>query len=209
MLALLSTLALAAPPAPAVRAVAGDALVIDGILDEQAWEEADPVDVFVRYTPTAGGAPPGRTEVRFLQDERYLYVGVRVTGADYRVRARISAREDINSDDQIGIYLDTFHDGRSGYVFYLNPLGIQQDARLNNEGWNGSWDTAFRSRGRLTDDGYTLEIAWPWRSLKYPSGGEAQDWGLIVTRKIPSEGAKYAFPELERNHPRLFSQEAT
>ena len=168
---------------------------MDGDLDEPSWQSATPVTDFLKYTPTEGGPPPGVTEVRFLQDDRNLYVGIRVADAPYRVRARMSARERINADDQVGIYLDTFHDGRSGYIFYLNALGIQQDVRHNSGNWNPNWDTAFRSQGRVTDDGFELEVAFPWRSLKFPSN-DRQVWGLILTRKVPHEGAKYAFPDI-------------
>jgi len=186
-------------------------VTIDGSLDEPAWAAAEPVTEFLKFQPVEGGPPPGTTEVRFLQDERYLYVGVRVTtGGAYAVRARMSQRELINADDQIGIYLDTFRDGRTGYIFYTNALGIQQDIRHNNGRWNVDWSTAYRSRGRVTDDGYELELAFPWRSLRYPSvdGDEEQTWGLIVTRKIPVDGTKYGFPDLVRGHPRLFQQAA-
>jgi hypothetical protein len=178
---------------------------LDGHLDEADWAQVQPITDFLKFQPVDGEAPAGTTEVRFLQDERYLYIGVRVRDTDYRVRARISPREAINADDQVGIYLDTFHDQRSGYIFYFNPLGIQQDIRQNNGNWNFSWSTAYRSRGHATENGYEIEVAMPWRSLKYQPGGE-QTWGAIITRKVPSEGAKYAWPRLERNHPALFSQ---
>ena len=179
---------------------------IDGVLDEPVWATAEPVTEFIQYAPDDGGPPPGSTEIRFAQDERYLYIGVRVTGVDYPLRARLSPREDINDDDQIGVYLDTFRDERSGYIFYFNPLGIQQDARFHAGSWNGAWDTVLRSEGHVTDDGFVLEVAIPFRSLKYPAVDGDQEWGLILTRKIPDTGAKYGWPPLERGHPQLFAQ---
>lgn len=202
MLLALALTAFAAEVADAVGPVA-----VDGRLDEPSWAAAVPVTDFRLYQPVEGGPPPGTTEVRFLQDERFLYVGVRVTGVEAPVRARMSQRELINADDQIGLYLDTFHDGRTGYIFYTNALGIQQDIRHNNGLWNVDWDTAYRSKGTVTDDGYELELAFPWRSLRYPTEAE-QTWGLLVTRKIPGEGAKYGHPDLERGHPRIFQQAA-
>ena len=205
MLPLLASLALAAEVATAPGPV-----TIDGDLSEPAWAAATPVTDFTKYQPVEGGEPPGVTEVRFLQDERYLYVGIKVTTGDtYQVRARMSQRERINADDQIGIYLDTFRDGRTGYIFYTNALGIQQDIRHNNGRWNVDWDTAYRSRGRVTSDGYELELAFPWRSLRYPASDAAeQTWGLMITRKTPHDGTKYGYPDLTRGHPRLFQQAA-
>jgi hypothetical protein len=184
-------------------------ITVDGVLDEPVWSEAVPVTAFLKFQPTEGGAPAGTTEVRFAADDLNLYVAIRVEDSGYPIRARTSPREAINADDQIGIYLDTFLDGRTGYIFYLNPLGIQQDIRHNNGNWNPSWNTSFRSRGIAEGEGFTLEVAFPWRSLKYPRGVPEQTWGLILTRKIPSEGAKYGWPDIERNHPRMFTQAGT
>ncbi len=187
------------------------AIEVDGVLDEPGWSAAEPAQTFLRFQPIDGGPAPGRTEVRFLQDDRNLYVGVRVTDAGYRMRARVSQRESINADDQIGVYLDTFSDRISGYIFYFNAIGVQQDIRHNAGDWNVSWDTVIRSKGRVIDDGFELEIAFPWRSLKFPSNDAdglddgQQDWGVILTRKVPHEGAKYSWPQLERGTPRIFA----
>lgn len=185
----------------------GDGTIdVDGHLDEPAWQTVQPASDFLRFQPTAGGEAPGSTEVRFLQDDRYLYVGIRVYDAGYRMRARVSPRELINADDQIGVYLDTFDDGISGYIFYFNPLGVQQDIRHNAGNWNVSWDTVLKSRGRVVDDGFELEVAFPWRSLKFPSThGEPQTWGVVLTRKVPHVGAKYSWPQLEVGTPRVFA----
>lgn len=197
-----------AAAAPAQVHTTPEPVRIDGVLDESAWERATAVTDFLRFIPTEGEAPPGRTEVRFLQDDKNLYVGVRISEARYGLRARISRREDINADDQVGIYLDTFADTRSGYIFYFNGHGIQQDIRVGPGFASMSWDTVLRSKGQVTEEGFTLEVAIPWRSLKYPKPEGDQTWGLILTRKIPSEGAKYSYPRTERSHPRIFTQAA-
>jgi len=202
--------ALAASSPPIAVATATGPIVVDGVLDEPSWAFAVPEDVFLRYIPSAGGPSPGTTQVRFVQDDRALYVGIRITGSEMPIRARVSQREAINSDDQVGVYLDTFHDRRSGYIFYLNPLGIQQDIRHNSGKWNPFWDTVLRSAGNVDADkhGYTIELAIPWRSIKYESGDGPKTWGVILTRKIPGEGAKYAFPVIQRDHPIPFSEGA-
>ncbi|MDP6935195.1 MAG: hypothetical protein QGG40_19905, partial [Myxococcota bacterium] len=114
---------------------------IDGQLNEPDWLQAQVVDTFLQYSPTEGGPPPGSTEFRFLQDERHLYIGMRVSGVDYPLRARVVPREDISADDQLAVYLDTFRDTQSGYMFWFNPLGIQQDIRYGNGDWNQAWNT--------------------------------------------------------------------
>ncbi|MFT5679503.1 MAG: hypothetical protein ACI8RZ_000407 [Myxococcota bacterium] len=194
-------------PAPVMQTQS--AITIDGQLDEADWQRATPITDFTRYLPTAGPAPEGITEVRFLQDDTHLYIGISVRDSPTPPRARISPREDINDDDQIGIYLDTFGEGITGYIFYLNPLGIQQDIRYSAGNWFPQWDTVFTSEGHATDTGFVIEIAMPFRSLRYPDpDGSPQTWGMMITRKIPAENAKYAYPALSRNHPRMFTQAA-
>ena len=186
---------------------------IDGRLDDPGWQRVDPITDFDRYIPTPGGPHGSRTEVRVAQDATTLYVGVRVSGTTHPPVARISPREDINNDDQIGIYVDPFHDGRGGYIFYFNAHGIQQDARFAFGSWYGAWNTVLFAEGEIHDDGYTLEVAIPFRSLRYPDvegqrGRTTQTWGLIVTRKIPDEGIKVSWPDLQPSHPRMFAQAA-
>ena len=176
---------------------------IDGVLDEPDWGRATPVTDFVRFKPTAGGPPPGNTEVRFLQDERALYISMKVTDTGYPIRARISEREDVNADDQLGLYLDTFGDGQSAYVFYVNAMGIQQDARYSVDDWTMDWDAVFTTEGRVTGDGFVIEMALPFRSIRHGGGEGPQTWGVYITRKVPSEGAKYVYPVRERNASRF------
>lgn len=199
----------AVPPVEVPRGT----VIIDGVPDDPAWVTAPRVDAFVQYRPVEGGPPEGTTEVRFLYDERALYVLAQIRGAEQPIRARIAPREDVNSDDQVGIYLDPFGHAQNGFVFYLNPRGVQQDIRAEgpaSSDWNVAWDTVLRAEGRVTADGrgFDLEVAIPFRSLKYPGGGGPQTWGVLITRKIPGKGAKYAWPGQDRTTPRTFARAA-
>jgi len=214
MLALLAVATVASASSDGVDLVhLEQAMVVDGRLDDPGWASVEPLTDFRRYIPTPGGPHASATEVRVAQDNTHLYVGVRVHGTGHPPVARIAPREDINNDDQIGIYIDPFHDGRGGYIFYFNAHGIQQDARFAFGSWYGAWNTVLEAEGTIHDDGYTLEVAIPFRSLRYPdvegaSGAPTQTWGLMVTRKIPDEGIKVAWPQMQPSHPRMFAQAA-
>jgi len=197
-----AALALAAPGIQVANTQVGPK--IDGHLDEPIWAAAEPLTEFTRYQPTQGGEPVGTTEVRFVQTANALYIGVKVSGVDYNVRARVSAREAIDADDQIGIYIDPFGDSQDGYIFYINAVGIQQDLQYSAGRWNMSWNTVFQSKGTVTEDGYELEVMLPFESIRYAK--DSDTWGLILTRKVPSEGAKYGWPHLVRGHPQVFTQ---
>ena len=74
---------------------------IDGKLNEASWQNAVSVNEFLRFQPAEGGPPPGKTDVRFMQNEKYLFVGIRVSELDYKPNGRVSPREQINDDDLI------------------------------------------------------------------------------------------------------------
>lgn len=184
------------------------AVVVDGVLNEPQWQQAARITDYRIYEPVEEGGLPGDTEARIYYDGQALHIGVHCRTPHPRaVRAHIAPREDINQDDQVGIYLDTFDDDRQAFVFYLNALGIQQDARFTESGWNQSWDTVLRSEGRLTDDGYVVEVTLPFRSLRYPARSE-QVWGLILTRKFAAEGIKGSWPPITRQRPNMIAQAA-
>lgn len=184
-----------------------ETITLDGVLDDDCWKTTVPVTHFERFIPTDGGEPPGETKVHFAQNEKFLFIGIEISGANYPIQARIAPREDVNNDDQIGIYIDTVGDGRTGYIFYHNALGIQQDMRYSNGRWMGEWNTIYNTKATLTDTGYTLEISMPFSSLQYPDPDSNQtNWKVMITRKIPTEGSKYSYPKLQRNHPQMFLQ---
>lgn len=184
------------------------AVVVDGVLNEPQWQQAAVITDYRIFEPVEEGALPGDTEARIYYDGQSLHIGVVCrTPRPQDVRAHIAPREDINQDDQIGIYLDTFDDDRQAFVFYLNALGIQQDARFTETGWNQSWDTVLRSEGRLTSEGYVVEVSIPFRSLRYPATVE-QTWGLILTRKFAAQGIKGSWPVITRQRPNMIAQAA-
>jgi len=179
-------------------------IVIDGHLDDAAWSQATPITQLVKFAPTEGGEPPGPTEVRFVYDDEALYIGVHMEHGR-PVRYRWAPREDLNQDDQIGIFLDTFREEFAGYVFYFNPIGVQQDLRVNSERWNFYWDAVLESKGTVDGTGWTLEVAIPFASLKYPAGTGPQEWGLFVQRIDIDDMSTYSFPETERGAAALFA----
>ena len=141
----------AAAPRPAVNAGALDGSIrLDGRLDEALWQQAPRIDNLTMSEPTPGAAPTGRTIVRVLADRRALVIGVRCEDPDPAgivsfTKARDSALQD---EDHIKVVLDTFQDGRSGYVFAVNPGGARYDALVDpggeteNANWDGLWEAA-------------------------------------------------------------------
>lgn len=187
--------ALAAEGLDAVSLRDGEKVVVDGRFDEAIWDRAQGIDAFVGVEPTEGFAPRGTTRVRVAADSTQIYFAWECRFDEpTRVRANISERERINQDDQIAIYLDPFGDGRRAYVFWLNPLGIQQDMIVTGTGgWNPAWDAIFESSGRLVEGGFDVEIAIPFRSLRFPAKGESS-WKVLFKRKFVAHREYVAWP---------------
>lgn len=185
---------------------------VDGRLDEPAWQNAAVLTGFTQSTPAEGIPARERTEVLVFYTPRELFIGVRAHASDpASVRSTLAERDQITADDHVRILLDTFHDRRRAFAFFVNPLGIQQDGTFSDGSWNGytfSPDFLFDSRGRLTGEGYEVEIRIPLRSLKFPAG-ETQTWGLNVIRAIPAIGAEESWAPRSRNQPSELAQSGT
>jgi len=101
------------------------------------------------------------------------------------VRANVAKRDDIFNDDYVGMLLDTFNDQRKAYELDFNPLGVQQDGIWQDPIFNEDFNPDFvmQSKGTLTADGYTVEVAVPFKSLRYEAG-KNRNWGVHFYRRI-------------------------
>lgn len=165
---------------------------IDGQLNDEIWRTAAVFGDFVQIQPGDNIKPTAPTEIMMGYDAKNLYIAFRVRQDRSTVRATVSRRDNIFDDDYIGLYLDTFNDQRQAYAIFLNPLGIQADGTISEgRGEDYSVDLVMTSKGVLTDDGFTIELSIPFKSLRYEAGKDKQ-WGLHIFRRI-----KYANAELD------------
>jgi hypothetical protein len=157
---------------------------IDGRLDEEVWQRSAVLKDFYQIQPGDNTQPSYPTEVLLGCDERFLYLGIKARDEAERVRATLAKRDEVLGDDHVRVYLDTFNDKRRAYVLVFNALGVQQDG-IFTEGSEPDYsvDLVMESKGVLTADGYTIEVAIPFRSLRYETGG-GKSWGIQVVRKI-------------------------
>ncbi len=158
--------------------------VIDGKLDDEVWKNAAVLKDFYQIQPGDNIAPSKPTEVMLGHDERFLYVAFHCFDEPDKVRANIPKRDDIFNDDYVGILFDTFNDKRKAYEFDFNPLGIQADGIWTDGGNEDfSLDVVLESKGMVTTDGYTVEVAIPFKSIRY-NGGKDTLWGAHFWRRI-------------------------
>ncbi len=163
---------------------------IDGALDEGAWRHAVRIDVNTEVEPGENLAAPVAAECFVTYDERALYIGCRCFDPQpARIRAHLTDRDSAWRNDYIGVILDTFNDQRRAYEFLVNPLGVQGD-QIRNEVSSGdnedaTWDAIWDSAGRITAQGYEVEMAIPFRSIRFPDGSRSHTWGIAFFRAYP------------------------
>jgi hypothetical protein len=182
--------------------------VIDGKLDDEGWKTAAVFKDFYQWRPSDSSAASARTEVFAGYDSRFIYFAFHAYDDPAKIRASVAKRDSIFDDDTIGLLLDTFNDKRRAYELFFNPLGIQQDGFLT-EGGNDDYsiDIVMESKGSLTPDGYVVEVAIPFKSLRYEAG-KGKLWGVHILRQIKHiNGEQDSWMPISKDQSGLLSQE--
>jgi len=159
---------------------------IDGILDADEWQGALRMTLDYETDPGENISPPVETEVFLAYNSKHLYIGFRAKDPDpTQIRAHITDRDNIWNDDYVGIVLDTFNDSRLTHNLYCNPHGIQADQMSTLTDNAVTWDAIWNSAGRITEEGYTVEMAIPFTSLRFQGKKGEQTWGFDAVRNYP------------------------
>jgi hypothetical protein len=184
--------------------------VIDGRVDDAAWQGVQPYSTFIQQDPNEGAPASEKTEVRVIVGKGTVYVGIIAFDSDPSKIIVSQARRDasLNDTDSIVMVFDTFNDNQNAFVFGTNPLGIEYDGQVAREGqtsgvsqggggggnssgtarggisaFNPNWDGDWRVRSQITERGWEAELAIPLKTLRYQTGDD-QTWGFNVLRNI-------------------------
>ena len=208
---------------------------IDGRLTDDVWRRAAHVSDFVQTAPVEGAAASESTDVYIAYDGENLYVGIRARyGSPGLIRANRSDRDQIAEDDTVSLFFDPFRDRQRAYQFTVNGFGVQGDAILNSTGLRNrtqrralgtqgrptetppsgipegdiSWDALFVSAGLPSADGWTAELAIPFKSLRYPPVGEGEThrWGFQVSRAIQGKDETVVWSPVSRDIAQFLAQ---
>ncbi|HLB30267.1 MAG TPA: DUF5916 domain-containing protein, partial [Gammaproteobacteria bacterium] len=208
-LLLFVTLMLAATASPSAQPEAGRKHVdvprtavapdLDGRLTEEAWRNAVRIDDLHQFLPVDHGEPSERTEFYLMYDDDYLYVGARLHDGE---PGGIIARQLIQNapmpfDDAFEFLLDPFNNMRSGYHFQVNPNGVRLDGIFDkatdiNRDWDGIWD----SEAVIDAEGWTAEVAIPFKTLNF--NPDNPDWGFSIARTIARKKEELAWSSYNR-----------
>ncbi len=214
------------PIARAFRTEAGPE--VDGdVLGDPAYDDARIATGFVQSRPFEGQPASERTEVRIVYTADTLYFGVVCYMEDPSdiITADSRRDSDLRDTDSFQVILDTYHDGLNGFIFGTNAAGVEYDGQVTNEGqgsgrfggggsgrpsnsrqqrgsgggFNLNWDGVWQVATRVTDVGWSAEIAIPFRTLRYPPG-EVQTWGMNFQRNIRSRNEQVYWSPLPRQY---------
>jgi hypothetical protein len=189
----------ALPALPMLTAArAPSSIRVDGTLDDEAWAAARPVSGFLQADPNEGQPATEQTEVRVLYDDKALYIGARMFDSEPdRIRGRLGRRDEgLTGSDLFEVYIDSYHDRVSGYVFRITPAGAIRDATVASNGnTDGSWDAVWESAAAIDSLGWVAEYRIPFSQLRYNPRAESQTFGIdfrrVISRK--SETTALAF----------------
>ena len=190
---------------------------IDGRLDDAVWRDAVLITDFTQTNPVEGAAPTERTEVWIAFDADHLYFAFYAHYTNPReMRANRVDRDRFRRDDWIAVMFDTFLDQQRAYRFSVNAYGIQGDAIIRGGrsmrgppggGGDSSWDALFETGGAVVRDGWTAEMAIPFKSLRYPSRGAGEHrWGFQITRTLQSKDETLVWAPMTRSVAGVLTQ---
>ena len=173
---------------------------IDGVLDEAGWSRVTTIGRLLQQEPSPESEPTQETDVWILYDRDNLYFGILCYERATEIVATQLARDaDLSVDDRLMILIDPFLDFRNGFFFEVNPLGARADGQVSNNAEQRSleWDGIWQASASITDEGWVVEIAIPFKTLRFPPGQST--WGLNVERTMRgrNEVDRWASPRRE------------
>src|SRR5438309_1313995 len=207
-------------------------ITIDGSLDEPVWRRAARLTGFSQYQPVDGLPAVEPTEVLTWYASDAIYFGIRAREIHGNVvRATHANRDNIDSEDQIQILLDTDNSRQIAFLFGVNPYGVQQDGTRSAQFAGGAGgpsatgggfrninplegsvdlnpDYFFESKGRLVDGGYEVEVRIPFKSLRYQDAS-VQSWGLHILRRVQHSGFQDTWAPAIRANANFLAQSGT
>lgn len=184
----------------------GNAVILDGLLDEEVWGQAPLISGFIQQQPEEGAPASEKTEIRLLYSRNDLYVGVQAFDSEpEKIRALLSRRDSMPPSDWIRIYIDSYYDHRSAFEFAVNPAGVKRDVFWSNDrrpddDWDAVWDVAV-TRDHL---GWSAEFRIPFSQIRFPRRSQ-QVWGFQAARVIARRNETSHWSRIPRGVPQFCS----
>ncbi len=176
---------------PAVRTT--QKIVIDGNLNDEAWQSAPVAKEMVEWRPSYGKieSDQNRTEIKILYDNNAIYIsGFCHEASRDSISTELVGRDVVGVNDFVGVLFDTYNDKINGFGYYVTPLGEQYDAKYSSNGEDGSWNSVYESHAKIVDGGWVFEMKIPYSAIRFSSTNK-QDWGINITRRRSKSGQQF------------------
>ncbi len=194
---------------PAVRTT--QKIIIDGNLNDAAWNEAPLAGDFVEWRPNYGKKESfeNRTEIRILYNNDAIYIsGFCHEGVTDSISTELVGRDQVGVNDFVGVMFDTYNDKINGFGYYITPLGEQYDAKYSSNGEDGSWNSVFQSAAKLVSGGWVFEMSIPYSAIRFSKNKE-QTWGLNITRRRRKSNQQFMWSPVDPTINNIFTQFGT
>jgi len=198
----------ALPTDSSATALRADAdIVIDGKDADAAWQSAPPITQFQEWRPTEGKAARFKTEAKISYDASNLYVFVRAFDPHPdSIKKLLERRDSFTASDMIWIFVDSYHDKRTGYEFGVNAAGVKMDQAIYDDGnEDGAWDAVWDVATRVDSLGWTAEFRIPLSQMRYGRERE-HTFGIMIDRDVYRYNERYIWPLLRQSKPGFVSQ---
>jgi hypothetical protein len=185
---------------------AARAHIVTGTLSETDWQQAELLTAFVQREPSEGVAATYQTEARVIADGSALHVIVNARDPDpEKIVGYLTRRDEDSQSDWIHIFIDSYHDRRTGYQFAVNAAGVKRDAYWYNDDNNDdSWDAVWDVKVARSPAGWSAEFRIPYSQLRFSDG--SKDVGFAVLRYVPRLNETSSWPLIARSRNGLISQ---
>ncbi|WP_170827481.1 carbohydrate binding family 9 domain-containing protein [Roseivirga sp. 4D4] len=170
---------------------------IDGVLDDDIWKQSPQVSGFKTFVPDFGKDIPYNTIAYVAHDSENLYFAIKCFDEPNLIKTSIAARDRIRADDWICINLDTFNGGQSLLGLYVNPNGIQMDTQFAAGSEDIGVDLIWYSAAKIDNEGYSVEIKIPFKSIRYSDDDGNVEMGVIFERRISRLSTQVSSPALD------------
>ncbi|MBA4322773.1 MAG: hypothetical protein C0408_08155, partial [Odoribacter sp.] len=178
--------------------------VIDGLVDDQAWQQGEWIDDFTQFEPYNGKEPSQKTEFKILFDENNLYIAIKsFDSSPDSIVKRMTRRDEVDGD-MAGIAFDSYHDLRTGFLFGTSVGGVKFDQMMTNDGQNedASWDPNWWVKTSVNEEGWIAEMKIPFSQLRFEkNSGEV--WGLEVFRTLYRKNEMSFWQHIPKDAPGL------
>ncbi|MDZ7756348.1 carbohydrate binding family 9 domain-containing protein [Rhodohalobacter sp.] len=182
-------------------------LQLDGLVDENVWNNIHTATLFTQRSPNDGAPATQRTEANILYTNSHVYVGIKAydTAPD-SIIAPLFRRDGTETSDWVTVGFDSYNDKRTAFIFAVNPRGVQRDFMIiNDTNEDDTWDAVWEAKAQVTDYGWSAEMKIPLSQLRFNSKAEEQQWGVNFQRSIARSGEDMFWRPTSKNASGLVS----